>query len=170
MSMTLSDLASIGELVSGIAVLLSLIYLSLQVRQAEKNQRALMNQGVVTRNTDVVIFQSQPHINELASRVSQGETQFSAPEIRLLQSMLRATLVGAQDSFVQHHAGMIDKITLENSRAAMSTLLSQPIFRALWRLGRGSYAPEWVAQIDRLRGEADLRLHFIGYGCVSSAS
>ena len=34
--MTLSDLASIGSLISGIAVLISLIYLSLQVRQAEK--------------------------------------------------------------------------------------------------------------------------------------
>jgi hypothetical protein len=43
--MTLSDLASIGSLVSGVAVLVSLVYLSSQVRQTEKNQRALMESG-----------------------------------------------------------------------------------------------------------------------------
>src|SRR5579862_4809924 len=50
--MTLADLASIGSLISGVAVLISLIYLALQVRQAEKNQRALMNQGTAARVSD----------------------------------------------------------------------------------------------------------------------
>ena len=38
--MSLTDLASLGSLVSAIAVLISLIYLSLQVKQAERNQQA----------------------------------------------------------------------------------------------------------------------------------
>jgi hypothetical protein len=54
--MLLSDLASIGNLVSGLAVLASLVYLSLQLRQTDRNQKALMNQGTVTRNTDIVMF------------------------------------------------------------------------------------------------------------------
>ena len=43
--MSLSDLASLGSFVSGVAVLISLIYLALQVRQTEKNQQSLMQQG-----------------------------------------------------------------------------------------------------------------------------
>ena len=46
--MSLSDLASIGSFVSGIAVLASLIYLSLQVSQNTKHSRALIQQGRVT--------------------------------------------------------------------------------------------------------------------------
>ena len=46
--MNLSDVASIGSFVSGVAVLVSLVYLSLQVRQTERNQRALMNQGIIS--------------------------------------------------------------------------------------------------------------------------
>lgn len=38
--MTLSDFAAIGSFVSGGAVLVSLVYLSLQVRQTERNQQA----------------------------------------------------------------------------------------------------------------------------------
>lgn len=37
--MSLSDLASLGSFISGIAVLTSLIYLALQVRQTKRNQQ-----------------------------------------------------------------------------------------------------------------------------------
>jgi PEP-CTERM motif len=42
--MTLSDLAALGSFISSVAVLVSLIYLALQVRQADKNQRAIVQQ------------------------------------------------------------------------------------------------------------------------------
>ena len=48
--MTLSDLAAIGSLVSGLAVLVSLVYVSIQIRQTERNQRALINQGAMARD------------------------------------------------------------------------------------------------------------------------
>ncbi len=57
--MTLSDLASLGSFVSGAAVLISLVFLyfqirqvNAQVRQAERNQRALLQQGRAGRAAD----------------------------------------------------------------------------------------------------------------------
>ncbi len=38
--MSLTDLASLGTFISAIAVVVSLVYLALQVRHAEKTQRA----------------------------------------------------------------------------------------------------------------------------------
>ena len=43
--MSLSDLASIGSLVGGLAVVITLVFLSIQTRQTNKNQRSLMQQG-----------------------------------------------------------------------------------------------------------------------------
>jgi len=43
--MSLSDLAAIGSLISGVAVLISLIYLSQQIRQNTKHSRAIIQQG-----------------------------------------------------------------------------------------------------------------------------
>jgi hypothetical protein len=149
-NMTLSDLASIGSLVSGLAVLVSLVYLSLQVRQTDKNQRALMNQGVVTRNTDIVMFQSQPHVIALTSRVTAGETDFTAAELNLLQLRVRTTMLTGQDTYVQHQAGLVDEITLDNSNAVIRYVMSQPVYRTLWNLGRGAYAPDWVKIVDGL--------------------
>jgi len=51
--MSLSDLASLGSFVSGLAVLISLIYLAIQVQQAEQNQKAQIQQGRAARLVDL---------------------------------------------------------------------------------------------------------------------
>ncbi len=47
--MSLSVLASLGSFVSGFAVLISLIYLALQVRQTERNQQVSIRHSRATR-------------------------------------------------------------------------------------------------------------------------
>src|SRR5215472_12830534 len=75
-SMSLSDLASIGSFVSGIAVLVSLLFLYFQVRQvnqqviqAERNQRALIQQGRAQRAADHAWRMADP---ELATTYWKG--------------------------------------------------------------------------------------------------
>jgi len=148
--MTLSDLASIGSLVSGVAVLVSLLYLSLQVRQTERNQRALMNQGVVNRSCDNIRWLSDPHMSQLASRVDAGETKFSAQELFQLRMRVRASLISAQDTYVQHKAGLADQITFDNNLTIIRGVLAQPVYRAIWKSARTSFAPDWMAYLDQV--------------------
>jgi hypothetical protein len=148
--MTLSDLSSIGSLVSGLAVLVSLVYLSLQVRQTEKNQRALMNQGVLSRGVSLGVYLTQPHINDVWTRVLSGETEFSAPEISQLTMAMRTKLLNLQDAFVQHSAGLIDDITFENAFNMAKAFMAQPIYRALWTRSRETFASDMSAMVDRI--------------------
>ena len=148
--MTLSDLASIGSLVSGVAVLISLIYLALQVRQAEKNQRALMNQGTAARVSEALLALAQPQFAGLSSRAQSGDTDFSAQEINQLRMILRVSLLSLQDALVQHRAGLVDHITFQNSTGAVRSILALPAYRAIWVRNRSSYAPEMAAFVDDL--------------------
>jgi hypothetical protein len=43
--MILTDLTSLASLVSSVAVLVSLLFIGLQLRQSNRNQRSLMQQG-----------------------------------------------------------------------------------------------------------------------------
>src|SRR5476651_959775 len=113
--MTLSDLSSIIGVISGLAVLASLVYLSLQVRQTERNQRALMNQGVINRISENLRWSTEPHIVELLTSVEAGKTQFTAEELFKLRFRLRNLLLNSQDVYVQHKNGLLDQITLDNS-------------------------------------------------------
>jgi len=154
--MTLSNLSSIIGVISGLAVLASLVYLSLQVRQTERNQRALMNQGVINRISENLRWSTEPHIVELLTSVEAGKTQFTAEELFKLRFRLRNLLFNSQDVYVQHKNGLLDQITLDNSLIGIRSLLVVPVYRALWKLHRETYAPEWIAYIDKLIEETPL--------------
>ena len=106
--MSFSDLGSLGALASAVAVLVSLAYLNIQVRQTERNQRALLNQAVATRAVDVLRWRSEPPIAALATRVESGELDFTPTEITQLCFMLRVTVAMNQDSHLQHAVGLVD--------------------------------------------------------------
>lgn len=152
--MSLSDLASLASFVSGFAVLVSLVYLAIQVRQAEKNQRAVLNQGYITRVTDYLRWYAESPINELRARVIAGDTSFSAEELLRLQMALRITLLSAQDAHLQHKAGLVDAMTLDNSmRSVRNTWLGQPVYRALWLQQAPTIAPDFAAVIETMLRE-----------------
>jgi len=71
-------------------------------------------------------------------------------ELALLQMRLRALLLSAQDVFVQHKAGLVDKITMDNNLAGIRSFLSLPVTRALWKSSRATFAPELIAWVEGL--------------------
>ena len=60
--MSLSDVATIGSLINSAAVVISLVYLGLQVNQAERNQRASIRHGRATRAVDIILAMGEPSL------------------------------------------------------------------------------------------------------------
>src|SRR5215469_588915 len=155
--MSLSDLASLGSFVSGIAVLASLVFLFFQmrqmteqVRQGEKNQRAILNQGSLLGAEENIRWLSDPVMTDLRSRVTSGETAFTARELGQLRQFVRSQVIAVQDNYVQFRAGLADNMTFENGITSLKGLFAQPVFRAIWRSSRATYATEWAAYVDDL--------------------
>jgi hypothetical protein len=134
--MSLSDLASIGSFVSGAAVLISLIYLALQVRQAEKNQRALMQQGRAALMVDRLQHLADPQMNAVAIKVISGDPQTTYAELRQFQLMFRATLYVFEDAFFQHQQGLLDARSFQSTRGSMAGVFALPAYRAEWKRTR----------------------------------
>lgn len=148
--MTLSDLAAIGSFLSSLAVCGSLVYLALQVRQSDRNQRSLMMQGIVTRGADSIRFMAQPHISALFGRMIQGETDFSQTDIMQLSLALRLALADLQDLYIQHKAGLADELSLDGARHVMIMLLGFPVIRVLWQSARPTFPDELARMVDEL--------------------
>jgi len=68
--MSLSDLAAIGSFISGIAVFMSFIFLSLQLRQANRNQRSLMQQSRTGRNVEILLKIADPAVSETLAQAN----------------------------------------------------------------------------------------------------
>jgi hypothetical protein len=159
--MSLTDLASLGGFVSGVAVLVSLVFLFFQMRQmteqlrqSERNQRALMNQGFVNRITEDIRWWADPPFNDLYTRVVSGDTTFTAAEVLHLGWGFRISILNAQDAYLQHKAGLMDTMMFDtamlNTRARW---LTHPVFRALWLNSGPTTHPEFRAVIDNILRE-----------------
>jgi len=145
--MSLSDLASLGSFVSGVAVLISLIYLALQVRQAEKNQQSLMQQGQATRVCDMLLRYAEPELARIYGKGMAGE---DLTEVELVQfsSVLRAQLIARQDTFLQHERRLTPEPAFYTLRLTTQDAMRAPGARAMWRNVRHMYGPSFRAFID----------------------
>jgi hypothetical protein len=142
--MSLSDLASLGSLVSGVAVLISLVYLSLQVRQAEKNQRSLMQQGRADRASDAALRLAEGDLTPIYAKGMNGDESLNSEEIERFMLLTRAVFVSCEDSFLHHMSGQIDGRTWRAVLVAMRSFMSRPGLRAAWRLSSSQYDAEFV--------------------------
>jgi len=153
--MNLGDLASLASLVSSVAVLVSLLFLGFQMRQSNRNQRSLMQQGRSDRNVDLLSRLTDPKLSDILVRVSGGETLTDA-EYFVLYGFAAAVLWSYEDSFFQFHSGMLDSKSWASDVATLKRLLSNPAYRAVWRAARGGIGDEYKSFLDGLATEAKL--------------
>jgi hypothetical protein len=146
--MTLSDLAAIGSFVSGIAVLISLIYVALQIRQTERNQRTLLQQGTSSRGTQVLIHFARKDIAELFVKAGTGEADFTAVQAQQFILTLRAALLGFQDQFLLHGHSLIDPRQREGQELAIGGMFITPAARAGWGIMRPTFPVEFAGYVD----------------------
>jgi hypothetical protein len=154
--MSFADLGSLGALASAVAVLASLVYLNIQVRQTERNQRALLNQAIATRAVDVLRWRTEEPMAALLTRIESGDVEFTATEITQLTFMLRVTVAMNQDSHLQHAVGLVDLRTVDLVKGGLYGHLRWPIFRAIWSMIRREFPPETVALVEGVLAETPL--------------
>jgi hypothetical protein len=151
--MSLSDLASIGSFVSGVAVLISLVYLALQVRQAERNQRAMLQHGRAARATDLLVRMAEDEIADVLSRGSFGEEELTKKEELQFVLIFRANIIGMEDTYFQHKHNMLDDESFHSSFRMFRPFFAAPGFRAAWKRSRPMYDESFAKLVDQIAAE-----------------
>ncbi|HEY1750064.1 MAG TPA: hypothetical protein VGG29_02315 [Caulobacteraceae bacterium] len=151
--MSLADLASWGNFVGGVAVLVSLAYLAVQVRQAQVNQHTLIQQGRAARTVDAAFRLAEEQNAQILLRGNSGEEDMSVSEYLRYAQLFRALTLGVEDTFYQHRHRTLSTAAFESTMLATRAALSLPGFRAQWRASRHQYDPTFTRFIDRLLAE-----------------
>ena len=151
--MTFADLASLGSFVSGIAVLISLVYLGAQVKQAEKNQRALMQQGRADRISQNCFYVAGPDLSAIWNRGMNGDETLTAPEIDQFMMLFRGAMISAEDSFLQNEAGLLDSIAFNSFVAGVRHSITLPGIRAAWQMSSNQFGAEFISFMNGLMRE-----------------
>src|SRR5262249_14453996 len=151
--MTLTDLASIGTFVSGIAVVVSLIYLALQVRHAEKTQRALMHQARTERAINAALGSMHNEIADTVTKIVNGN-ELSPRELLQSYYYMRIQIAVVEDALWQHDAGFLDQESLDTAILNLRRVMLFPSVRAAWIMLRPQLAPEVRDRLDKLVAES----------------
>jgi hypothetical protein len=155
--MSLSDLAPMAGTVSAVAVLVSLLFLKLQVRQSEKNQRALIQQGRAGRSADISMRLMTSDFAETYFRCMNGDSNISETQLGQFMGYCRAVFLGAEDSYLQHREKLLDELAFASFITALRDFYVSPGVRAMWLITREAYESEFAAFMDTIVREAASR-------------
>ncbi|MGD0192865.1 MAG: hypothetical protein ABSD74_19180 [Rhizomicrobium sp.] len=154
--MSLSDLAAIGGFVSGIAVVISLIYLSFQIRQTAKNQRGTMHQMRASLSTDVMLRIAESGLAHSFRAGLTGDPSISEAEFWQFFYAASAILRTTENAFTQYQDGLISDAHFASAKASARTFLTNPGYRALWQVTRLNREAGFREFMDELAVESEV--------------
>jgi len=149
--MSLSELADFGELVGGIAVVASLVYLALQVRQ---NTRAVRG-STLHLNTDLwaslFLRLADPSIVQAYVAGMSGRADIKPLHYSQFYFIAKSMFLAQEDQFYQARNGTLDPgIYAAYERATCAQMLAFAGFRIWWQQTRPTFTPAFAAHIDAL--------------------
>ncbi|MEN8160673.1 MAG: hypothetical protein ABFS41_11440 [Myxococcota bacterium] len=156
--MTLQDLGAIGELVGGVAVVFSLVYVAYQIRQnsrlIEQNSRQLEASMYFATNEAFnrwwLLLAQDEGTASLWRRGLQGELA-NGDERSRFEALMASLLTTFENNFVQQRLGAVHRDTLTISRDTLHRILSSPGGRDWWTRHSEHYlTPEFRRAIEVL--------------------
>jgi hypothetical protein len=153
--MSLTDLAAIASVISSAAVAITLIFLALQVRQAEKNQRAMMQLGRADRVSSQALKVAEPSLALVFNKGTQLPEELTRDELDQFTTIARAMFMSAEDSFLQHKARLLDEAAYRSFVASQKFMLAAwPGLRAAWRMLSGLHDADFASFMNDLVSQA----------------
>jgi hypothetical protein len=149
--MGLSQLADLGELLGGVAVVASLIYLAVQIRQNTRTVRA----STLHQNTDLwsslFLRLAEPDLAGAYVAGMAGQQEIRPLHYTQFFFICRSMFLAFENQYYQMRHGVLDSEAYAGYERSISTqFLAFRGFRLWWELNRPVFSPEFVDHIDAL--------------------
>jgi len=146
--MTLEEIFYASQSVASIAVVCSLIYLGLQVRAADRSQRAIMQQGRADRASKASLTIAGTELARIWEKAMAGDPILTREEVTQWLLICRAAFLSGEDSFLQYQAGALDQTAFDSYCAGVRSFMSRAGFRAAWRLSAAQFGKDFGEFVD----------------------
>ncbi len=160
--MSLEEWGAIAEIAGALAVVITLIYLAVQVKHSKEsldaNTKAIRGQAItdVTRNIhDQMQMLTQGHdMIDWFGKFVAGEP-LDSKDALLTDAFLSAVFIARQNEFLQWQQGLLDETVFKSLHHVTRVLLLTPNGEHWWNHeGRRAYGPEFVEFVDILCGDS----------------
>ena len=148
--MTLSDLAELGSFISGIAVLVSLVYLASQVRQSAHATRSQIHQNILTGWLGVGTLVTQ-NANAFAAGIASTDQSFSAmsdADKLTYMATIFFYFKHFENSYLQYREGLVRPEDWAAWTNQMFMYWRMPGVQHWWKIRRETFSPAFVSFIE----------------------
>jgi hypothetical protein len=146
-------LGAIGELLGALAVVITLIYLSIQLKQNTLAMRSSKLESWVATGSSINEFRAT-HADVLAKAFS-GE-ELSQAEQMIVDALSQKLFLLMEATYLHYRDGTIDQDVYDSRLAGLLKALDNPVVRKCWEQNKGySLTNELVQKIDSRLDDGD---------------
>ena len=162
MELSIQDLGALGEFVGGIAVIVTLIYVAVQLRQTNiqtslstQVARAQASSSIHTRWMEITMrIAENPELRRVMSKrlpEVQSISEMDADEVAVLGLVLNSMLLIAQDAYIMRKQGIApEEDQTADFRFIKVSLLLHPAIQEWWQTAKdtGAYGDDFRDEIN----------------------
>jgi hypothetical protein len=147
--MTLDQLGSIGEIIGAFGVVISLVYLAIQIRRNTEAERTSTYQSIVSdfgalNNT----MASTPELSHLFVEAMENYHQLSPDEKARISQLFFQCFRYFENMFYQQRKGYLDEEVWTGWKRLMLTYYSRPGFQTWWQHRRDVYSEPFAIFLE----------------------
>ncbi len=155
--MTIQDLGALGDMIGGVAVVASLIYLAIQIRQnthqisqnVEVTRFAAFERNIESASRMRELLMLNPDLIDLFLRGSKDFDALDAGERFRFDLLMRNTMTAFQGAFLRHRVFGGDPLGFEGAGRLVDSILKSPGVRAWLEQGDFDWRPEFRAFVEQ---------------------
>ena len=145
--MTLEQYAYLAEIIGVVVIVVTLIYLSVQVKQGKDLLRSESRQAQVANDQSGVFkFVEYPELGRL---FSQEQTPSFEDKVKL-QFWIIGQMRAREHEWLQHRSGAMDEETWLSYRDVIYFLLGTERARSLWAMCAPFFNPDFSAMVGKM--------------------
>ena len=146
--MNIQDLGAIGEIIGGIAVIATLIYLSIQVRQANVSTHRNMYAQAATATSEFWLALARDYeLNETFTSMLRAPGDLGERDLNRAHLVMDSYL-SLMESYYLHNKEYGEQLSQERWGRILSRMLATPGGRNYWKLRRSSFHAEFAQYLD----------------------
>lgn len=157
MKLKLSEMASIAEVVGAIAVVISLVYVGVQVRDTNRAVRsAAINDANISLQAWYLMMSSDPEgIETFLSGILGTEPLSRNEEFRYMMQT-QSAFYAYQNIFLLGQEGTLDNDAMASLVGGVQAGRNTPGLRRFWSQRRGYFHKDFVDYIEKLMDDPEL--------------
>lgn len=142
--MTWEELGAIGDLIGGVAVVVSLVYVGLQIRQSANASRAATSQAFAKQYSDVNQMIADPEIAGIFARGLSGMGVLTREEQAMFSAVLSSISRTLESFYFQMCKGELEPVLFDGWFTQYLDLHANPGVREYWNMRKHQFSADFV--------------------------